>query len=202
MSARPASTFATASRSSASAAACIDACNETMRRVDRPLDLIRWDTLARQQSREQGKPLAAWRPVRARTILYAALLAVVGSAMAAAFVLRSDADLSVQRDRSPNFVRLSNGDLRNAYTVKISNKRQQERRFTVELRGLPGATLGYANAAPPFTVHSDAVVAVRVLVTVPAASAPAGSQPVEFVIRDAAGRDAAAHESAFVGPPR
>ena len=33
---------------------CIDACNQTMAKVDRPLDLIRWDTLADQQAKERG----------------------------------------------------------------------------------------------------------------------------------------------------
>src|SRR6185369_16334405 len=86
---------------------CIDACNETMDKVGRPRDLIRWDTLARQEDREQGKPPAPWRPVRPRTLLYAALLMVVAAVMVVAFFLRGTADLSVQRDRSPNFVRLS-----------------------------------------------------------------------------------------------
>jgi cytochrome c oxidase accessory protein FixG len=181
---------------------CADACNETMDKVGRPLGLIRWDTLARQQSREQGRPLVAWRPARPRTLLYAALLAVVAIVMAAAFFARGDADLSVQRDRSPNFVRLSNGDIRNAYTIKISNKQQQERRFVVELRGLGGATLTAANAAQPFPVHADSVATVRMLVTLPGPSAPSGSQPIEFMVRDQSGRERARHDSVFVGPVR
>jgi cytochrome c oxidase accessory protein FixG len=181
---------------------CVDACNETMDKVGRPSGLIRWDTLARQQSREQGKPLVAWKPMRPRTLLYAALLAVVAIVMATAFFLRGDADLSVQRDRSPNFVRLSNGDIRNAYTVKISNKQQQARRFVLELRGLPAATLTAANATQPLLVHPDSVGSFRVLVTVPTASAAPGPQPIRFVVRDVSSRESVAHESIFVGPAR
>jgi cytochrome c oxidase accessory protein FixG len=181
---------------------CVDACNDTMDKVGRPRGLIRWDTLARQQARELGRPLAAWKPVRVRTLLYAALLAVVATAMATAFLLRSDTDLAVQRDRSPNFVRLSNGDIRNAYTVKISNKQQHERRFTVELRGLREAILAAASATQPLGVHADAVGTFRMLVTVPIAAAPSGSQPITFVVRDDAGRETATHESVFVGPVR
>ena len=182
---------------------CVDACNETMRKVDRPLGLIRWDTLARQEAREKGKS-AAWKPVRARTILYAALFAVVAIVMAATFALRTTADLSAQRDRSPNFVRLSNGDIRNSYTVKISNKDQHERRFTLELEELPGATLAVANMPdgnPLLPVHADSVGTFRVLVTVPAAKAPSGSQSIEFRARDEAGVSTT-HASVFVGPPR
>lgn len=179
---------------------CVDACNETMVKVGRPAGLIRWDTLARQQARELGKRPTAWKPVRVRTVLYAALLAIVAAAMAIAFFLRSDADLAVQRDRSPNFVRLSNGDIRNAYTVKISNKQQQERRFSVELRGLPGGTLAAANPASQLAVHADTVGSFRMLVTVSGSSAPSGAYPIEFVVRDEAGLAIARHESVFVGP--
>ncbi len=185
---------------------CVDACNETMDKVGRPRGLIRWDTLARQQDREQRKTPAPWRPVRPRTALYAALLIVVVAAMAVAFLLRSGADLSAQRDRSPNFVRLSGGDIRNSYTVKISNKQQQERRFQLELRGLPDAVLAVTGAPGAGTahlaVHADAVGSFRVLVTVPAGRAPSGSQPIEFVARDEGGRETAAHSSVFVGPTR
>jgi len=186
---------------------CVDACNETMDKVDRPRGLIRWDTLARQQARESGAT-APWRPIRARTIIYATLLVVVAAVMLGAFVLRSSTDLSVQRDRSPNFVRLSSGDIRNSYTVKISNKSQQPQSFRLAVTGLPGATMAVANIAdegagtPTLTVHPDVVGTFRVLVTVPASQAPSGSQSIQFAVADPAGRTSATHESVFVGPPR
>ena len=182
---------------------CVDACNETMRKVDRPLGLIRWDTLARQQAREQGQS-APWKAVRPRTILYATLFAIVAIVMVVTFFLRTTADLSAQRDRSPNFVRLSNGDIRNSYTVKISNKDQHERRFVLELQGLPGGTLAVTNppdANPGLPVHADNVGTFRVLVTVPAGQAPSGSHAIEFRVHDEAGQGAT-HASVFVGPTR
>lgn len=187
---------------------CVDACNETMDKVGRPRGLIRWDTLARQQDREQGKPAGRWLPLRPRTILYAALLAAVAAVMLVAFVLRGDADLSVQRDRSPNFVRLSGGDIRNSYTVKISNKSQRVRRFQLSIEGLAGVTIMVANVtdadagAPQLAVHADTVGTFRVLVTVPAGQAPQGSQPIEFKVVDPLGHESVTHESVFVGPPR
>ena len=101
---------------------CIDACNRTLAKVERPQGLIRWDTLANQKAKEKGGGGAAWTPLRPRTILYAALLTIVAAIILVTFFLRTDTELTVQRDRSPNFVRLSNGDVRNAYTVKILNK--------------------------------------------------------------------------------
>jgi polyferredoxin len=140
--------------------------------------------------------------VRPRTVLYALLLAVAAGAMLVAFVLRTDTELTVQRDRSPNFVRLSNGDIRNAYTVKILNKRRQEQQFELALDGLPGASVTFVGDDGRLTVHPDAVGTFRVLVTLPAGAAPIGSQPVAFSVRDANGRDRASHEAVFVGPDR
>jgi polyferredoxin len=145
--------------------------------------------------------------VRARTILYAALFAVVAAVILGAFLLRTTTDLSVQRDRSPNFVRLSSGDIRSSYTVKVSNKAQEPRRFQLGIEGLTGATVTIANIAaedgraPQLAVHADAVGTFRVLVTAPASKAPSGSQSIEFVVLDQNGRRSATHESVFVGPP-
>jgi cytochrome c oxidase accessory protein FixG len=185
---------------------CVDACNQTMSKVGRPAGLIRWDTLASQQAKEAGHNSGTtgmpWRPIRPRTLLYALLLGVAAIAMLVAFVLRTDTDLTVQRDRSPNYVRLSNGDIRNAYTVKILNKQQSAQQFELALDGLPAARLGFVGADGGFTVHPDTVGTFRVFVTVPADAAPSGSKPVQFSVRDGRGRVRASHEAVFVGPNR
>ncbi len=188
---------------------CIDACTQTMDKVGRPRGLIRWDTLANQESKEKGGAGTAWRPVRPRTALYAGLLLVVGVVMMAAFLMRTTTELTVQRDRSPNFVRLSNGDIRNSYTVKILNKQRQERQFQLAVEGLPDARLGFvgaeisgSGASSRLTVHPDAVGTFRVFVTVPAAAAPSGSKPIAFAVRNIDRKDGATHDAVFVGPGR
>ena len=129
--------------------------------------------------------------------------------MTVAFLLRSDTELTVQRDRSPNFVRLSNGDIRNSYTLKILNKDRRETAFHVALDGLPSATLSVVGAdregaadQPDLVVHPDAVGTFRVLVTVPADRAPAGSKSIAFTVHDAARTRRTTHDAVFVGPGR
>ncbi|TAJ39235.1 MAG: cytochrome c oxidase accessory protein CcoG [Reyranella sp.] len=188
---------------------CIDACNQTMGKVDRPPNLILWDTLANQQAKEKGVGGAAWRPLRPRTLLYAALLVVVTAVMLSAFWLRTDIELTVQRDRSPNFVRLSNGDIRNSYAVKILNKSRDEQRLQLAVEGLPGATVGFVGAdiqggtaVTRLAVHPDSVGTFRIFLTVPAGSAPSGSKPIEFTVGDKTSRKRASHDAVFVGPAR
>ena len=178
-----------------------------MDKVERPRGLIRWDTLARQQGRERGDQTVPWRPLRPRTLLYGALLSAVVAIMLAAFALRSDVDLSAQRDRSPNFVRLSDGDIRNAYAVKVSNKRQQDRQYRLSVRGLTEPSIAVTNVddrstPPKLAVRADSVGTFRVLVTLARDKAPAGSIPIEFVVADERGSELAVHESVFVGPNR
>ena len=187
---------------------CIDACNQTMAKVDRPPNLILWDTLANQQAKEKGAT-AGWRPVRPRTLLYAALLVVVAAVMLGAFLLRTDTELTVQRDRSPNFVRLSNGDVRNSYAVKILNKSREAQQLRLSVEGLAGAIVGFVGAeiqggtaGTQLTVHPDSVGTFRIFLTVPAGSAPSGSKSIEFSVGDTTGRQRASHDAVFVGPAR
>jgi cytochrome c oxidase accessory protein FixG len=188
---------------------CIDACNQTMGKVDRPTNLILWDTLANQQAKEKGPTGVAWRPVRPRTLLYAALLFVVAAAMLIAFWLRTDTELTVQRDRSPNFVRLSNGDIRNSYAVKVLNKSRNEQHLQLTVEGLPGAIVGFAGAdvqsgraGTQLTAHPDSVGTFRIFLTVPAGSAPSGSKAIAFTVAETNSRKRTSHESVFVGPTR
>jgi polyferredoxin len=179
-----------------------------MEKVERPTGLIRWDTLAAQQAKESRSAPVPWRPVRARTLLYAALLGIVAIVMVVAFALRTDTELTVQRDRNPNFVRLSNGDVRNSYAVKVLNKRRAPRHVHLEIDGLPSAQLGFvgadvegSGATATLTVQPDAVGTFRVFVTVPSSAAPSGAKPITFTVRDEAG-GRASHDAVFVGPGR
>src|SRR6516165_3073228 len=85
---------------------CIDACDTVMRKTGRPTGLIAYDTDVNLKRRLEGKP-NIFRIVRARTLIYAAIIAVVGAVMLYALLTRSYLDLSVLHDRNPLFVSLS-----------------------------------------------------------------------------------------------
>jgi polyferredoxin len=60
---------------------CIDACDAVMLKIGRPARLIAYDTDINVKRRQQSeKPI--YRIVRARTVLYAVIIAVVGIVMA------------------------------------------------------------------------------------------------------------------------
>ena len=129
--------------------------------------------------------------VRARTLLYAGLIAGVGAIMLAAVLLRTTLEINVLHERNPPFVTLADGSIRNAYTVKILNKRQEPRAFRLAAKGLPAAQIAIAGGGDPGSlgVATDDVRDFRVLVTVPAAAVSRldrGPTPFQLVVTDSA----------------
>src|SRR5437899_11065752 len=89
--------------------------------------------------------------VRPRTIVYCAIIAVVGAIMLYALLTRSLLDVNVLHDRNPVAVRLSDGSIRNAYTVRLLNKRGFDRVIAIDVDGPVNATVHVAgiDSVPP-----------------------------------------------------
>ena len=92
------------------------------------------------------------------------------------FVLgnRTRLDISAQHDRNPLYVRLSDGSVRNAYTVKVRNMENRERTVEISMSGLPGATMWDSagsrdKAGRAFSVRTapDAVTKLRLFIVDP-----------------------------------
>jgi cytochrome c oxidase accessory protein FixG len=147
-------------------ALCIDACNEIMDKVGRPHGLIAYDTMRNLETvGPEIVPVSWFRP---RVMLYTAAIGLVGVIMLTALMLRPDLDINVMHDRNPLFVRLSDGGVRNGYTVKIINKAYEPRSFSLATKGLEGAQLTVVGkekeASPLITVPADELQSVRVYV--------------------------------------
>ena len=183
---------------------CIDACNEVMDKVGRPRNLIAFDTLRAQQAAQSGTP-HAHRWLRPRPMIYAGVLAIVASVMVAVLALRGDTELHVLRDRAPLFVTLSDGSIRNGYTVKILNKAREPRSYEFVMTGLaqPRLTVVGDEERPSaervtLTARPDSVATYRVYVAAPRSGRE--STPVEFSVRTADRRVRAHQGSSFVSP--
>ncbi|MFG1359821.1 cytochrome c oxidase accessory protein CcoG [Xanthobacter pseudotagetidis] len=179
---------------------CIDACNNVMAKVGRPGNLITYESEANLEARIAGKPFVQ-RIIRARTLLYVALIVLACGLMLTALVGRSTEGVAAIHDRNPLFVRLSDGAIRNAYTVRLTNKQLAERTFALSVEGLPGATLEViGDEADQLVVGPDQTRELRVLVTTRDKLPPGASLPITFVLSDkhaALGAKVADH---FIGP--
>ncbi|MFK7866641.1 MAG: cytochrome c oxidase accessory protein CcoG [Alphaproteobacteria bacterium] len=115
-------------------ALCIDACDEMMKKVDLPTGLIGYDTEKQIQARVVGKPIKT-PVIRPRTMMYAGLILLISVIMGVSYFNRAQLDITVQRDRNPLFVTLSNGDIRNGYELKISNRTGYQHHYQISLQG-------------------------------------------------------------------
>ncbi len=186
---------------------CIDACNTMMDRVGLPRGLISYDSNANLVAREKGEK-ARTKLVRARTILYTAILSAVGAVMLFALSTRHTVDANVLHERSPLFVQLSDGSIRNGYTYKVLNMVRKDRTFSLTTDGIPGATIevvgdtGGKRTQTELEVPGDDVTTFRVYVTVPEATLQNSKTPLTLVLTDLADGHVVRSQTLFAGPGR
>ena len=183
-------------------ALCIDACDETMKKVGRPLGLIGYDTDRNIERRQAGeKPLI--RLIRSRTILYTVLIALIGAGMSFGLASRATLDVNVLRDRTPPFVTLSDGSIRNAYTVKIINKANVARDFAIWIDGPEGLSIAAVGETAvdnvvTLTADGDAVRSVRIFATLPKTALARASGEVFVIVEEVGGGERVADRTAFM----
>ena len=184
---------------------CIDACDAVMARIGRPLRLIAYDTDLNIQRRERGeKPIT--RIFRARTIVYAAVIGAVCTVMLYALVTRDVSGISVIHDRNPVFVRLADGAIRNAYTLRVLNKTLEPRTFRLSVSGIPVSSVELVGEAGgpagqhEIVVGPDQTREVRALVTVYEALPSEASIPLLFTLTDIGNGVRATASDHFRGP--
>jgi cytochrome c oxidase accessory protein FixG len=185
---------------------CIDACNSVMEKMNWPKELITYDSLSNQAARNRGEPTSL-HLLRPRSFIYAAVLLIGVSAMLLSLGLRSGLEVTVQPDRAPLFVQLSNGGIQNGYTVKIINKTREERSFALSLDGLAGASLSVVGheadgPAARLPVKGDSVGSFRVLVRAAGDAQRADSVAVSFVVSDSSSNERSSYGTYFHGPQR
>ena len=182
---------------------CIDACDNVMAKIGRPTGLIAYDTDVNVQRRiARQEPII--RIVRPRTILYTVLIVVIAGFMSWQMLTRTTLGVSALHDRNPLFVRLADGSIRNAFTVRLSNKTLEARPFRLELIGLTDAAMDVAGL--PQTAERSALLEVgpdqtrelRVLVTVPK-SAGETDRTIRFRLTDVVSGATASADDFFHG---
>ncbi len=169
-------------------ALCIDACDSVMKKIGRPVGLIAYDTEKNRQRHECSKP-PKYNFFRARTILYGGLILIVGTLMVVGLSTRPTMDLNVLRDRSPTYVQLSDGAVRNGYLIKVINKDTEIRDFTIAVTGLDRyrvkvVGMGKITGDIHISAKADEVRNVKLYITVSkdALGQMETSVPIAFVV--------------------
>lgn len=171
-------------------ALCIDACDKVMEQVGRPRGLIDYLTLDDAATEKAGGTAhpALKTLFRPRTIVYFGIWCAIGLAMLFTLGQRTRLDLTVQHDRNPLFVQLSDGSIRNNYTVKVRNMETRPRDVALVVTGLASAAVwssaGSRESASDrirITVAPDSVQKVRLFVAAPAAGVQRSNFQIEAV---------------------
>ena len=154
-------------------AACIDACDEVMEKINKPKGLIRYTT----ENALEGNPARLLRP---RVIIYATVLVALLSVLIYSITQRKLVDIDVIRDRNALYRELDDGTIENTYTLKILNKTEQPQRFRLTATGLDGLVL--QSDEDMVEVDSGAIKDLVVRLQTHYERVPATSNQVEFHI--------------------
>ena len=176
-----------------------------MDKIGRPRELIAYATVGNLENATR-KPREGWRSVRPRTVLYSVLIAAISGLMGWSLLNRADLQVNVLPDRNPLFVLLSDGGLRNGYTVKITNKQQSFRQFRIAVSGLPGAHVQFVELEgqePMIGIAPAEVSPVKLFVSLDRAARKelqSDASPLTITVSDAATGEAASRKTIFSGP--
>ncbi len=172
-------------------AACIDACDSIMDKMNYPRGLVRYTT-------EHGLQGQKTRILRPRTLVYATLLLVLVSGLAAAIATRSPVILDVIRDRNSLYRELPDDVIENIYTLKIINQSNDPRRFALSVSGLGGISLDGVDG--PVAVGGGDVLSLPVRVRAARADAAGISEIFFSVVATDDESVAVTEDSRFLGP--
>ncbi len=185
---------------------CLDACDNVMTKIGKPTRLIAYDTDENIRRRSIGLPALKPKIFRARTIVYMVLIVGVAALMGFTLATRRSLGVDVMHDRNPIYVALSDGSIRNAYTVRILNQKGATRDFKLSLAGLPQGKIevqGHpddADGSVPITVGADQTLELRALVTIPDGIQLPQSTTIQIVLTDVTTGEVAKKVDFFKSP--
>ena len=168
--------------------ACVDACDDVMRRVSRPEGLIRHTS---EEAVRTGRPnTLSWR-VKA----YAAVWLVLLVATATLIARRPDLDVLILRQPGTLQTTLDNGDVSNFYNVQVLNRSNHAYTLTYRVVAPAGGSitpLGPIGAVTPY-----GLVQSRFLLRLPPRGLAGTSTPVRVEVTQA-GQIVAEVETSFL----
>ena len=181
---------------------CIDACDSVMKKVGLPTGLIAYGA----DYREVKDPKARRRfpkILRPRTIFYVVVTTVVASIMLFGLTARSTLEFGVERERSPAFMQLSDGSIRNVVTTRILNKQSETHPFELDITGpetLKVSAVGYdvVDGVINFEVSSDKQVRQRIFLTLPAEEQT--NEEITFILTDTVSGESMSETINFLRP--
>ncbi|WP_419695611.1 cytochrome c oxidase accessory protein CcoG [Mesorhizobium muleiense] len=212
-------------------ALCIDACDSVMAKLGKERGLISYATLSdynadmavataggscsvnpslvRTDSGAFSEKLAHFHIrniFRPRTFIYMGAWSAVGIALLYSLLMRDRLEVNVLHDRNPQFVTLSDGSIRNGYSVKLLNMIPEPRTIVVTMQGLRGAEMSVVGIDLPadrsfaVAVEPDRLKMLKVFVRQPADQVGSATQTFKFLVEDKASFETDEYTATFNAP--
>jgi len=141
--------------------ACIDKCNTVMKKIKKPENLIRFDSV---NGIETGKSSIA----NFRTYAYSAVLIVLIIVFGITVSKRSSVDVSVIRMQGTMYQQTDSLHITNIYNVKIINKTNHQKKIALKLIDLQEGELQFTNDIS--TLAADKKSETVLLIKIPISS--------------------------------
>jgi len=172
-------------------AACVDACESVMTKMDYPKGLIRYTTENQNNGVEQ-------HILRPKTITYAIILCGLIFSLVYSLNNRIPLEVDVIRDRSSLYTFTSEGLVENVYSIKMLNMSQQQLTYIIDVSGMD--SIQYLGKSE-ITVQSGEVVTVPIRLQVDPVLLKKSSTTIYFMAKSVEQPDIYADsESRFLGP--
>jgi cytochrome c oxidase accessory protein FixG len=173
---------------------CVDACDGVMTKLGRPRGLIDFESWKNIERGRRGEARVS-RLLRPKTVALTVISLGLAAALAALLATKATGAMAVQHDRDPLAVTLSDGSVRNAYTVKLLNKASTAHHYTLAVQGIDATMTIVGNEdGAPITVEPDGSESLRVTLTM----ANPKDSDVVFVAKDETGKAVLSAADRFV----
>jgi len=156
-------------------AQCIDACDTVMTKIGRATGLIRYSS----QNAIEKKPSRMLRP---RVVLYPIALTIALSAFTYLLINAKSADVRVLHGKGMPFSILPTGEVANPLLVKVTNRTDTPRTYTISLEGISGAQMDIAQN--PLVIPKGQMRDTPFLVKLPPETFATGKKVITVVVTD------------------
>jgi cytochrome c oxidase accessory protein FixG len=136
-------------------AACIDACDSVMDKMEYPRGLIKYTT----ENAIVGEKSRILRP---RIVIYGTVLLILLIGLTGALSSRYELRMNVLRDRNALYRELASGRIENVYTLKILNKSDRNHPLTLIVKGSPNLSVETEPTRPEALAGEMTIVTARV----------------------------------------
>lgn len=161
-------------------AQCIDACDAVMTKLGRPRGLIRYSS---QAAVEGERP----RLLRARVVVYPAILAVIASIFTGVLVTRAPADVTVLRGLGAPFSTMPDGRIGNAVRLKIVNRTDRAASYRFDAAAAEGpARVDVVAEEDPVAVEGGQSRTVPAMIVTDGSAFVRGTLDVQVRVTDGA----------------